>query len=178
MKNEKFSCLIILVFFIFILFSPALVFAQSSYVLPYPSSMPGSLAYKYHLVYEAISKYWYFGDFGQFNYNLKLSDKYLVEAKTLLEYKQYLLGYEALEKSDSYFAKIRSNLLKAEKKNKNVVDKMLVLKEASKKHVEVLKKTDLDTPDIFIWRPEKSAPITLHLKKTMSDSILLREKNL
>ena len=68
------------------------MFAESQYVLPYPSAMPGSFLYKLNLVQEEILRYWYFGDFGQFKYNLGLSDKYLVEAKTLFEYKQYLLA--------------------------------------------------------------------------------------
>jgi len=173
---KKLVHLFILVF-LFVLFSKP-VFAESSYVLPYPSSMPGGLAYKFHLIYNAISKYWYFGDFGQFDYNLKMADKYLVEAKTLFEYKQYLLADRALKKSDSYFIKIRDSLIKAKNKNRNVVDKMLVLKEASEKHIEVLKKMDLDLPDTFIWTPEKSAPTTLNLQKIFGNSILLREKNL
>lgn len=177
MKNEKFFYLFVLVFLLFFLFKTP-VFAQSSYVLPYPSSMPGSLSYKIHFVFEAISKYWYFGDFGQFGYNLKMTDKYLVETKTLFEYKQYLLAYKALKKSDSYFLKIRPSLLKAEKENKNITNKRSILKEASKKHVEILEKIDLETPDTFIWKPEKSIPTILHLKKAFSDSIFLREKNL
>ncbi len=168
------------IFFIVILFLllPQISFAQSNYVLPYPSGMPGSIAYKFHLIYENLSKYWHFGNFGQFEYNLKMADKYLVEAKTLFEYKQYLLGHEALKKSDSYFAKIRSSLLKAEKENKNAINKIITLKEASKKHIEVLKKIDLDTPDIFIWEPEKSSPTTLFLKKAIIESIKIRENSL
>src|SRR3989344_581593 len=55
--------------------------AQSSYVLPYPPPMPGSFLYKIRLLSEQIQQYWYFGNFGQFSYNLKQSDKYLVQAK-------------------------------------------------------------------------------------------------
>lgn len=177
MKNEKFLYLFLLVFLFLILFKTS-VFAQSNYVLPYPSSMPGSLFYKSHLVYEAISRYWYFGDFGQFNYNLKMADKYLVETKTLFEYKQYLLGYKSLQKSDLYFANILPIIAKAESNNKNVTQKKLILKGAWQKHVEILEKIEMETPDTFIWQPEKALPTTLYLKKTILNSVFVREKSL
>jgi hypothetical protein len=176
MKNEKFFRLFILIlFFLILLRTP--VFAQSNYVLPYPSSMPGSLSYKIHLIYENISKYWYFGDFGQFDYNLKMADKYLVEAKTLFEYKQYLLGYNALKKSDQYFVNILPSLTRAEKNGKNVAQKTEIFNEASKKHIEILQEMISNAPGIFIWKPEKSNPTELNLKIALDMSIQLREKN-
>ena len=176
MKNEKFICLFVLVFFFF--FFSKTVFADSRYVLPYPSSMPGSFAYKLHLVYENISKYWYFGDFGQFDYNLKLTDKYLVEAKTLFEYKQYLLGYKALKKSNQYFINILPNLTRAEKNGKTIRNKKIIFTEASDRHIEVLRQIKKGVPDVFVWQPEKSASTTLDLEKTIDESIRLRGKSL
>ena len=177
MKNEKFLRLFILIFF-FLTFFKTSVFAQSNYVLPYPSSMPGSLSYKIHLFYENISKYWYFGAFGQFDYNLKMADKYLVEAKTLFEYKQYFLGYKSLQKSDFYFENILPNITKAENQHKNSAQKILILKDASLKHIEVLKKMQENVPATIIWQPEKSLPTTLKLKDAIVNAILLREKKL
>lgn len=165
-------------FLIFFLSMIKSVYAQSNYVLPYPSSMPGSLPYGIHLVYEAASRYWYFGDFGQLNYSLKMADKYLVEAKTLFEYKQYLLGHKALKKSDQYFVKILPNLKSAEKNGKNILQKKAVFDEAAQKHIEVLLKMKNVAPSIFIWKPEKSTPTTLDLEETLSKSINLRKKSL
>lgn len=168
-------CLIII---IILFFAPrTYIYAESGYVLPYPSRMPGSFAYKFRLVYENLSRYWYFGSFGQFEYGLKMADRYLVEAKTLFEYKQYLLGLESLEKSNYYFGEILPSLKKAEKENKNISQKRSVLREAALKHIEYLKRTDLDTPDIFIWEPEKSLFTTLFLKKIIAESIKIRENN-
>jgi len=163
--------------FLFLIFFKTSVFAQSSYVLPYPSGMPGSLSYKIHQVYENISKYWYFGDFGQFEYNLKMADKYLVEVKTLFEYKQYLLGYKALKKSDYYFVNILPSLLRAEKNGKNTRQKEIIFNKASQKHIEVLRNMANSVPATFIWEPERTTPTTLNLKEALSMSILLREKN-
>mgnify|MGYP001608848777 CR=1 FL=1 len=171
--HEKFIYLFALVLFLFLL--PKIVFAQSSYVLPYPSSMPGSLAYKFHLIYGTLSKYWYFGDFGQFDYNLKMTDKYLVEAKTLFEYKQFLLGYNALQKSDSYFVKILPKIIEAQKKGKNVIKKKEVLKKASEEHIEVLEEIGSNVPCTFLWEDEKVPPIELNLGEAIAKSINLRE---
>jgi len=177
MKNEKFPCLIILVFFLLIFFKTS-VFAESSYVLPYPSSMPGSLSYKLHLIYENISKYWYFGDFGQFDYNLKMTDKYLVESKTLFEYKQYLLGYKALQKSDQYFISALPNLIRAERNGKNSFQGVAELKGTAQKHTEVLSKLQQEVPQNFIWTPEDAKPTNLNLKDAIDKSIEIRNKYL
>src|SRR3989344_6793684 len=131
-------------FLIFFFITMSRVYAESNYVLPYPSSMPGGMSYNFHLLYESVSKYWYFGNFGQFNYNLKLADKYLVEAKTLFEYKQYLLGYKALKKSDFYFPNILFSLAKAKNNNKDISQKKIILKQAMLKHIEILSKMQIN----------------------------------
>jgi hypothetical protein len=177
MKNEKFVLFFLGIIF-FLAFFKTTVFAEGNYVLPYPSNMPGSLSYRIHLIYENISKYWYFGDFGQFDYDLKMADKYLVEAKTLFEYKQYLLGYNALKKSDQYFMEVLPNLIRAEKNGKNINQKRAILKEAALKHIEVLKKMEAESPNIFEWQPEKSPPTTLNIKGSIENSINVRKNDL
>lgn len=168
----------ILIIFLLFLFVSSKTYAQSNYVLPYPSSMPGSLLYKIHLIYEGVSKYWYFGDFGQFDYNLKMADKYLVEAKTLFEYKQYLLGYKSLQKSDLYFLSISQNLEKAGNNRKNIVQKKMVLGNAAQKHIETLEKMKAGSPDTFNWQPEKALPTMLDIKRTIENSINVRKNDL
>jgi len=175
---KKNTCRIVFTALFLIILIPSSVYAQTSYVLPYPSQMPGSSFYKLNLVKEKIFKYWYFGDFGQFNYNLKMTDKYLVEAKTLFEYRQYLLGHRALKKSDQYFVNVLPSLVRAERNGKNTLQKRAVLNEASQKHIEVIRKMKNSTPGALIWKPEKSAPTSLDLKKAFNESVHLREKNI
>ena len=172
---KKILLLLILCFFVF---SANVAFATSSYVLPYPSTMPGSIFYKIHLVQESVLRFWYFGNFGQFFYNLKESDKYLVEAKTLFEYNQYLLGFSALEKSNSYFKACAPFLLKAQREGKDISQNKLILNQASQKHIEVL--TDLvnRVPQTVNWTPEKSSSTQLELKKLIEESIAIRTKTL
>lgn len=177
MKNEKIISLFILFFFLLIFFKTP-VYAQSSYVLPYPSSMPGSLSYKFHLLYESVSRYWYFGDFGKFNYSLKMADKYLVEAKTLFEYKQYLLGHKALLKSDEYFISILPNLVQADRNGKNTIQKKQIFREASGRHIESLEKMKTESPEVFNWQPEKELPTILKIKKEIEGSINIRKNYL
>lgn len=169
---------LILFVFIFFLSSSSYTFSVSEYVLPYPSSMPGGFLYKLHLVLEQINKYWYFGDFGQFRYNLNQSDKYLVEAKTLFEYKQYLLGYNALEKSDMYFSSAPLYLKNAQLHGKNISEKEEALGQAAKKHGEVLKKMKNTVPAQFTWVGEKAQPITLNLVGAINKSIHIRSSSL
>lgn len=153
-------------------------FAQSAYVLPYPSAMPGNILYRFNLVKESLLKFWYFGDFGQFEYNLKGSDKYLVEAKTLFEYQQYLLGFQALANSDDYFIKTLPNLNSAQKNGKNIKNDREVLRNAALKHIETLSKLIREVPETFVWKPEKEKPAVLNIKEKINKSISIREKYL
>ena len=130
----------ILLFFLF----PRNIFAESSYVLPYPSAMPGSIFYKLNLIQEEILKFWYFGDFGQFKYNLSQSDKYFVEAKTLFDYKQHFLAFQALQKSDKYFRKVKPAIFSAKRNGKNTTDKEKLLKEAAEKQEKIFRKNPFD----------------------------------
>ena len=116
-------------------------------------------------------QYWYFGDFGQFEYNLQESDKYLVQAKTLFEYNQYLLGYQALQQSDTYFQQTLPHLLAAQKHGKNITDKRKLLSQAAEKHIEVLKMIEQETPSVFTWTPEKTVASTLDIHELITTSI-------
>lgn len=167
-------CIFILLLTFLLISNP--VFAQSNYVLPYPSTMPGSGFYKLHLLWDKLMQYWYFGDFGQFKYNLKQADKYLVEAKTLFEYKQYLLGVKALNKSDSYFNETNKYLIKARLNGKDTSVNDQLLKSAKEKHKEVLQSLTNIVPDQFIWQPEKDNPTHLNLKEIINNSIKMKEE--
>jgi len=160
----------------FLALATSFAFAKSDYVLPYPSAMPGNFLYKINLVKEQVLSYWYFGNFGQFKYNLREADKYLVEAKTLFEYEQYLLGFKALKKSDFYFNNVKPSLVKAQAENKNITEIKELLKSAALKHIEILKKILGQVPESFAWRPEKSTSTFLYLKKAIEESIVLRNK--
>jgi hypothetical protein len=179
-NNQKPKILrkIALFLLLFLIFFKQISFASSSYVLPYPSTMPGSIFYKIHLAEEVILKYWYFGNFGQFFYNLKESDKYLVEAKTLFEYNQYLLGFKALQKSNTYFENILPYLGKAQKEGRDINQNMQLFKQASQKHVEVLEYLKNNAPAEFNWSPEKSPATNLQIQKLIEESIKIRKNTL
>ncbi len=170
---RRYFFIIIIIVFLY-LSNNSVTFASSNYVLPYPSAMPGSFVYKLELVKEYLMSYWYFGDFGQFKYNLQESDKYLVEAKTLFDYKQYLLGYQALTNSDQYFEKIRPSLISAQNHNKDISEKLSILKEAALKHIEELNKMRKNVPETFVWSPEKRKPSNLNLGWLILNSIKIR----
>lgn len=164
----------ILVVLFFFAISTQITLAESEYVLPYPSFMPGTVVYKIRLITEPLQNIWHFGSFGQFSYNLKQSDRYLVEAKTLFEYKQYLLAVKALKKSNSYFEKVSPSLLNATKEGKDVSDKNIILENAKKKHLEVLQSLILTVPEEFVWTPEKVKSTKLNIWKEINNSIEIR----
>ncbi len=164
----------IIVFFSIVLLSPIKVFAQSSYVLPYPSDMPGSKFYILHLIFEKFEKYWYFGNFANYHYNLKYADKYLVESKTLFEYEQYLLAYQALVKSDHFFGEARNNLGNAKNEHRNTVEKEENLENAGVRHIEILNQLLFYVPIEFNWIPEKGKPTKMKIKEKINESIRIR----
>jgi len=140
--------------------------------------MPGNKFYTVSKVFEKLEKYWYFGNFAQFKYNLKLSDKYLVEAKTLFEYKQYLFAVKALKDSDMYFKNTSIYLKKAKKEEKDITEQNKILISASQKHKEILQEIEKNIPDSFNWQPEKLDSTYLDFKKIINNSIAIRSKGI
>ena len=174
--NRLYISLIFLIFFLVLFFKPA--YADSSYVLPYPSQMPGSKFYKINQAIEKLSYFWYFGNFGKTYYYQRLSDKYLVEAKTLFEYKQYLLAYKSLLKSNQYFEKIYPYLVSAKKEGKDISEKQEIFRQESLKHLEELNKLKNSTPEEFLWTPEKAKPTRLNIRSLIDTSENIRKKYL
>ena len=167
-----------LFFFVISLAPVSSVFAESNYVLPYPSYMPGNFLYKPRLMLSKIAEYIYFGDFGKFDYSLKESDHYLVEAKILFEYKQYLLADQALKKSDAYFVKIRPSLLAAKRHGKNTSGREEILRNASDKHIETLFSLRGVLPQSYYWNPEQVAASTIEIRKNIDTSLRIRKEGL
>lgn len=172
MKNLRW----VLLLFLLVNLSSVRVFAQSDYVLPYPSQMPGGKFYTINQVIEKVSYFWYFGNFGKSYYYQRLSDKYLVEAKTLFEYKQYLLAYKSLLKSNQYFEKIYPCLISAKIEGKDISEKQEKFRQESLKHLEELNKLKNSTPKEFLWTPEKVKPTLLNVHSLIEASINIRKK--
>ncbi len=166
---------VLIAILLFIVSSTQTVFAEPTYVLPYPSEMPGSRLYKAFVLWDELMKYWYFGSLSQFRYNLEQSDKYLVEAKTLFEYKQYLLAENALKKSDIYFNNAQGSLEIAKVEQKNIRDKKSLFKEAARKHIEVLEAVKAQVPEAFVWQPEKTQASILDIGNDISNAIMIRQ---
>ena len=159
-----------LFFSLFALVRP--VFAD--YVLPYPSYMPGNKLYKISRILDVIENYWHFGAIAQTKYHLQLSDKYLVEAKTLFEYRQYLLGSDALERSDMQFSSLQSQMNTVSKEGVDTLLLRTTIKDAAAKHVEVLQGLLDTTPETFNWTPEKTKATLLNIHAQIQSAIDLR----
>jgi len=136
---------------------------QASYVLSYPSFMPGNKLYKISRIVDQLNNWWYFGNIAQIKYHLGLSDKYLVEAKTLFEYKQYLLGVDALKRSTKQFQTLPLFVKQGISENKNMNSLISTISEAVVIHRSVLQEMKISCPEIFEWVPEKRAATELKL---------------
>lgn len=155
---------------------PEIAQAGSGYVLPYPSAMPGSKLYLLHQLEERLLKYWYFGEYGRFTYNRQLADKYLVEAKTLFEYKQYVLAMDALSLSDSYFNAMQRTLFDTQKMKNGRVEKVALMHDAALKHAETLDIMRKSLPEIFIWQGENEEAKRLNIQSALDRSISIRKE--
>ena len=167
---KKTVLLLVLIFFGFFFTQTV----RADYVLPYPSYMPGNRLYKVMRVIDTMKRYWYFGNIAQTKYHLELSDKYLVEAKTLLEYNQFLLASDALAGSDKEFMQIDVYLNMAKTGGVDISALRGTVLSAADKHISILKALKLNTPVKFTWKPEKALPTELNLGSMLQSSIDLR----
>ena len=81
------------------------------------------------------------------------------------------MAIKALEKSNFYFKNESDFLVQAERENKNISEKMMLLKNASQKHIEVLEKIKKEVPEKFNWSPEKSIPYELQIRTIIDKAI-------
>ena len=171
MKRNNFFLLALYIFSFFVLTEK--VFAQSDYVLPYPGVMPGSRFYMLSQAIDYLQNWWSFGNLSQFTYHLSMTDKKLVEAKTLFEYKQYLLASQALANYQSHLKTAGFSLRNAKDEKKDISQKQVHFLNAIEKHKEVLEKIKSEAPSIFIWQPERENPTTIEIHDMILKAIEL-----
>jgi hypothetical protein len=171
MKKTFIICLLFIAFCL--LFIPSV---RADYVLPYPSYMPGNKMYHVMRIIDQLKRYWYWGNIAQVKYHQGLGDKYLVEAKTLFEYKQYLLATDALARSDSQVAVIMPFIDKA--RQQGIDPKLLITSVAEEMsvHLSVLEVMKTQLPKEFVWTPEKAKATDLQIGTMLENSFALREK--
>lgn len=156
-----------------VLFVTPQVYAQ--YVLPYPSYMPGNTLYRISRIADILKAYWYWGSIASFRYHLGLADKYLVEAKTLFEYKQYLLASDAMNRSNEHFQKLPLYMKRAVGEHKDVTILKRTAKEAALEHIRIMENISASTPEEFIWLPEKSQASTIPIGRNIREGIDIRQ---
>jgi hypothetical protein len=163
----------VLILLFLLLSRPTIVSAE--YMLPYPSTMPGSKLYTLKKVMERLKEYWHIGSIAKAKYYMNLSDTYLVEAKTLFEYKQYLLATAALTRSDSAIKEIPAIISTGKSENKDMSRIRALIDEQQMVHKDVLTALRAKLPKEFIWSPERQASTTLSIDVLLTESIMLRE---
>lgn len=172
MKKFCFAyCLLLTTYCLLFIVRPAF----AGYVLPYPSYMPGNKLYKISRVVDDIKKYWFFGTIAKTKYYLALSDKYLVEAKTLFEYKQYVLALDALDRSNKYAQRLREQIARAKQENNDISSMLPIIGEYVVVHESTLNILKNQLPTEILWQPEKQAPVLLPLHALIGEAIEKRK---
>lgn len=151
-------------FFLFVLLP---ISVHASYVLPYPSFMPGNKLYRVSRFVDEVKRYWHIGNLASYLYYLEQSDKALVEAKTLFEYHQYLLALQALERSNEKLINARTPLQSAKEEGKDIEKYRREFGEAMDEHNRLIAKIKQETPEAFTWTPEKSDSQVLDIHRAL-----------
>jgi hypothetical protein len=149
--------------------------AYAEYVLPYPSYMPGNTLYRVSRIIDTMKNYWYWGTIAQIKYHIGLSDKYLVEAKTLFEYMQYLLATDALQRSDTELSGLPALIERGIREGKDMSGQQSSLSDAMRVHGTTLESMKKQLPSEFQWTPEKTAATDLPIGSMLDTSISLRQ---
>jgi hypothetical protein len=149
---------------------------RAEYMLPYPSFMPGNKIYRISRIVDSLNKHWYFGNIAQIKYHIGLSDKYLVEAKTLMEYKQYMLATDALLRSDTECKQVPLYIKQVELEKIDTANLKMMIAGSMDKHEEVLTNLISTTPIQFVWSPEKSVATTLLIHDNIEKSRTIRKQ--
>lgn len=148
--------------------------AKSAYVLPYPGVMPGSKIYSVSEIFDNFKLLYTFGDYARFKYYLGQSDKYLVEAKTLFEYGQFLHAQNSLEKSNINYRQIEPILNRAKTNGRNTSEKDELFRSGSQKHIEVLQTLKNEVPENFLWEDEKASPRNIKIHDLIDETLKIR----
>jgi len=133
--------------------------------------MPGNKLYSVSRVIDQVNNWWFFGSIAKVKYHLGLSDKYLVEAKTLFEYKQYLLGVDALKRSTMQFQILPFYVKQGISEDKNMDIFISAISESAEVHKTVLEEMKNTCPETFQWIPEKDSPTHLPLWSEIENAI-------
>lgn len=148
----------------------------ADYLLPYPGPMPGHKLYRLSRIIDRLKYKWYWGNLGRIKYHTLLSDKYLVEAKTLFEYKQYPLALDALLRSDEQAKQLPQYV----EKLKNSIERLNLVtntvKAMSSQHMIILSKLQAELPKEYLWTPEKQKESRLELYQLLQTSLNIREQ--
>jgi hypothetical protein len=173
--SKSVYCLLFTAFcLLFTVYCP-LFFVSASYMLPYPSYMPGNKLYRVSRIIDNVKHFWYWGTIAQLKYHVGLSDKYLVEAKTLFEYKQYLLATDALKRSDQELSDIMLLVDEGNREGKDMSEQKKIVSESMQVHVVTLAEMKNQLPGEFVWTPEKSDPQKLSIGSMLDTSIQIRQ---
>lgn len=157
------------------LFTATIHQVHASYMLPYPSYMPGNKLYRLSRILDRVKLSWSWGSIAKAKAYMSVSDKYLVEAKTLFEYKQYLLGADALKRSNTAFEQVPIHIHRGRSERKDMSGVVTQVIESMAVHTQILSDMEKEVPREFVWTPEKTSATNLRLSEYIKGAIKIRQ---
>jgi hypothetical protein len=148
--------------------------AESEYTLPYPSYMPGHRLYTAQVIWDRAMEWWYFGDIAKTKYHLELSDRTLVQARTLFDYKQYLLATESLSASNIHFISAVLYASDVESSHKDGGLLLAILRNAADTHTKLLDNLAQNYTEDITWSSERQEPVLLPVPFLLRQSLIIR----
>lgn len=140
--------------------------------------MPGNKLYTLSRILDKVQGFWSWGNIAQERYHLGLADKYLVEAKTLFDYEQYLLAVDALQRSNQQYQLVGPYIINAQKQGIDIKDIQYTFSASEEKHEEILDMIKQEVPPVFVWTPEKDKPTNLPLDQLIDEAMAIRKKEI
>lgn len=160
--------------FLFVIFISYARPVYAEYVLPYPSYMPGNKLYAVSKFIDKVRGVWSFGNIAQLKYRMSLADKYLVEAKTLFEYKQYAFAVNALKRSSIEIGFITPYVQNAQQKGIDMSQFRKLICEQMVVHQLVISALGVGLPESYIWQEEKKNAVDLPINLLLNEAAALR----
>jgi len=123
---------------------------------------------------DKVRGIWSFGNIAQLKYRMSLADKYLVEAKILFEYKQYVFAVDALKKSSTEIGMITPFVQNAQQKGIDMRQFRKLICEQMVVHQSVISALSVGLPESYIWQEEKKNAVDLPINILLNEATAVR----
>jgi hypothetical protein len=165
---------LVVIYGLLLLLTGSVAFA-ADYNLPVKPILPGHPLYRISRNLDRVRSWFLWGDIAKATYRLTLADKYLAEAKTLFELKQFPFAVDALERSNLEFERIPGFLENDVRDGRDIGAMRDKVKASSRAHVTILDALEPMVPEVYVWTEDDGEPIQLEIREQILLSVGIRK---